>query len=48
MMYVVKWTENGKKRELNCLTQQFAIVMLNRVIINCNHYDAKIVTRKDR
>lgn len=47
MSYVVKWTENGKKRALHCLTQDFAIVMLNRIIVDCAHYDAKIVTQKD-
>lgn len=48
MVYVVKWTENGKRRELNCLTRQFAVIMLNRVIIDCKHYDARLVERKER
>jgi hypothetical protein len=46
MVYVVKWTENGKKRQLHCLTREFAVVMLNRLIINCAHYDAVLVGRK--
>jgi len=46
MVYVVKWIENGKKRELNCLTRDFAVVMLNRIIIDCGHYDAVLVGRK--
>jgi len=47
MVYVVKWTENGKKREISTIYQPLAIVLLNRLIIDCQHYDAKIVGRKD-
>jgi hypothetical protein len=46
MVYVVKWTENGKKRELVVQYKPLAIVMLNRLIIDCKHYDAKLVGRK--
>ena len=46
MVYVVKWTENGKKRELVVQYKPLAIVMLNRLIIDCKHYDAKLVRRK--
>jgi hypothetical protein len=46
MMYVVKWTENGKRRQLNCLTREFAVVMFNRIIVDCHHYDAVLHKRK--
>ena len=46
MAYAVKWTENGKKRELVMEYKPLAVIMLNRIIIDCHHYDAKLVSRK--
>lgn len=46
MVYVVKWTENGKKRELVVCYKPLAVILLNRIIIDCKHYDAKLVGRK--
>lgn len=46
MVYVVKWTENGKKREIVVQLHSTAVVLLNRLIVDCNHYDAVLVGRK--
>lgn len=51
MTYAVKWTEvshtgNRIKRELTMQLKETAIVMLNRIIIDCHHYDAVLVVRK--
>ena len=46
MVYVVKWTENGKKRTITVEYKPLAIVLLRGLIVDCKHYDAKIVGRK--
>jgi len=46
MVYVVKWTENGKKREIVVQLRNTAVILLNRLILDCCHYDAKLVGRK--
>lgn len=48
MVYVVKWTENGKKRKLTVAYRPLAVVMLNRLIINCKHYDAELIDKKEK
>jgi len=47
MVYVVKWTENGKKRELSVQFKPLAVVLLNRLIIDCKHYDAVLIAKKE-
>lgn len=46
MVYVVKWTENGKKREIVVQLHKTAVAILNALLLNCQHWDAKIVGRK--
>ncbi len=46
MVYVVKWTENGKKREIATTSRPLAVILLNRLIIDCKHYEATLVGRK--
>ena len=48
MVYVVKWTENGKKRKITVQLHSTAVVLLNRLIVNCKHYDAAIVVYPNR
>ena len=47
MIYVVRWTENGKKRKISVLYKPLAVTMLNRLIINCQHWDAVLVEKKE-
>ena len=46
MVYVVKWTENGKKRQIVVEYRPLAVILLNRLIIDCGHYDATLTGRK--
>ena len=46
--YAVKWTENGKKRKLTVQLKATAIVLFNRIIIDCKHYDAVLVEVKTK
>lgn len=46
MVYVVKWTENGMKRQIVVQLHTTAVILLNRLIVDCKHYDACIVGRK--
>ena len=41
-MYKVSWTENEKKRELKFYIKKTAQVMLNRLILDCGYWDAKL------
>ena len=50
MVYVVKWTENGKnglpvKRQISTEYKPLALVLFNRIIVDCQHYDAVLKTR---
>lgn len=46
MVYVVKWTENGMNREMKFMLWKTAAIMLNRLIIDCHIYDAKVIRRR--
>jgi hypothetical protein len=46
VVYVVKWTENGKKREIVVQYKPLAVVLLRGLIVDCGHYDARITGRK--
>ena len=50
MTFAVKWTENlnGKtiKRELVVQREEFAKILYNRIVVDCKHWDAILVTRK--
>lgn len=48
MYYVVKWTENGKRRKFTVQLRDTAVVLLNRLIIDCHHYDAVLVEKKEK
>ena len=48
MVYVVKWTENGKKKSLTVELHEIAIMLLNRIIVDCKHYDATLVEYPSR
>ena len=47
MVYVVKWTENGKKRQIEVAYKPLAQALLNRLIIDCKHYDTHLLARKE-
>lgn len=46
MVYVVKWTENGKSREIVVQLHRTAVAILNALILNCSNYSARIVGRR--
>ena len=48
MVYVIKWTENGEKRKFTVSLLATARILLNRLIIDCKHYDAVIVEYPNR
>ncbi len=46
MSYKVKWTEGDKKRSITVEYKPLAVVLLRGLIVDCGHYDAKIVEVK--
>lgn len=46
-IYIVKFTENGKKRELKYMLKKTAQIMLNRLILDCGFWDARLIKRRD-
>lgn len=48
MVYVVKWTENGKTRRFTVQLRETAVILLNRLIIECKHYDAVLIEYPNR
>lgn len=45
MVYVVKWCEHNRKREVKFLLHRSAIAFLNALLLNAGSWDAVIVRR---
>jgi hypothetical protein len=45
VVYVVKWCEHNRKREVKFLLHRSAVAFLNALLLNSNQWDAKIVKR---
>lgn len=52
MVYVVKWTEQKNnqtvKRKIVVAHRPLAVIMLNRLIVDCHHYDTVLIEKEEK